>query len=149
MRQVTARLLLLAVAVPQAATGAWALFAPRRWFDGFPGAGHVWVAPLGPYDEHLVVDVGSALLALSVLAAWGAIVRAPALRAAAAATLLIFSVPHLVYHSANGGLNATEGALNLTSLALAVALPAAALLLTTVPIRSVPVGRVSATGAVL
>jgi len=147
MRQNAARFLLIVAAVPSAATGAWALFAPHNWFDRFPGAGHVWVAPLGAYDEHLAVDVGSALLALSVLAAWGAIVRAPAVRAAAATALLLFAAPHLAYHAFRGGLDTTENALSLTSLALNAALPALALLLTITPARAAPAPRSSATEA--
>ena len=147
MRHNAARFLLVLAAVPLAATGAWALFAPHNWFDRFPGGGHVWVAPLGAYDEHLVVDVGSALLALSVLAAWGAIVRAPAVRAAAAATVLHFAAPHFAYHVFRGGLDTTENSLSLLSLALNVALPGAALLLTITPPRRATAPRPSATEA--
>ena len=47
--------------------GAWALFAPRSFYDGFPGAGRSWVSVDGPYNEHLVRDVGALNLAIAVL----------------------------------------------------------------------------------
>ena len=47
--------------------GAWALAAPRSFYDGFPMPGLLgaWVASDGPYNEHLVRDVGSLYLALA------------------------------------------------------------------------------------
>ena len=45
--------------------GAWALLAPRSFYDSFPGIGSGWVHPSGPYNEHLVTDVGAAYLALA------------------------------------------------------------------------------------
>src|SRR5215210_5301308 len=41
------------------AVGIWALFLPRSFYEDFPSSGREWVSTLGPYDEHLVRDVGS------------------------------------------------------------------------------------------
>lgn len=49
--------------------GAWAAAAPRSFFSSFPLPGHHWVAPLGPYNEHLTRDVGGLYLALFVVSA--------------------------------------------------------------------------------
>src|SRR5205085_11878832 len=46
----------------------WAAFAPRSFYDDFPGSGRVWVAVDGPYNEHLIRDVGELNLALAVVA---------------------------------------------------------------------------------
>ena len=46
--------------------GLQALFAPRSFYDDFP-IGRGWVAMDGPYNQHLVRDVGSLNLALVVL----------------------------------------------------------------------------------
>jgi hypothetical protein len=59
--------LLLTLAIPAAATGAWALVAPGSWHDSFPGFGRAWLPVFGPYNEHVARDFGGALLALAVL----------------------------------------------------------------------------------
>ena len=46
--------------------GFQALFTPRSFYDDFP-IGRGWVAMDGPYNQHLVRDVGSLNLALVVL----------------------------------------------------------------------------------
>ena len=46
--------------------------APKSFYEDFPGAGRVWVAVDGPYNEHLVRDVGSLNLALAFVAVAGA-----------------------------------------------------------------------------
>ena len=49
--------------------GTWATFFPRSFYDDFPaGSGHAWVAADGPYNEHLVRDVGALNLALAAVA---------------------------------------------------------------------------------
>ena len=92
------RLLLVLEAVGFVVVGAWALAAPRSFYDGFPGGGRTWVGVDGPFNEHLVRDVGALNLAVvTVLLAaawWGG---APLVRAACAAAL-VWSVPHLAYH---------------------------------------------------
>lgn len=78
--------------------GAWALFRPRAFYDSFPGFGHHWVSPSGPFNDHLVTDVGAAYLALAALAVlalrWG---DHRSCRLAGLAWA-VFSVPHYVFH---------------------------------------------------
>jgi hypothetical protein len=79
-------------------TGGWAEFAPASFYHSFPGAGHRWISVLGPYDEHLVRDVGGLYLALCAVTVW-AIIRPGALGFAQAGVgWLVFSVPHFVFH---------------------------------------------------
>lgn len=106
---------LLVVGIPTAVTGGWALFAPRSFYGSFPrGAAHAWVSPLGPYEEHLVTDVGALLLALSVLLVIAAAVLERRLVMVAAVTSLVFNVPHLVFHvSHREGLSGIDNTLNL------------------------------------
>jgi len=92
------RVALVGLAANGLLVGVWAAFAPRSFYDDFPGAGRQWVAIDGPYNEHLVRDVGAFYLALGVVALVALLLRsAPAARAAAAGWL-VFSVPHVVYH---------------------------------------------------
>ena len=93
------RTLLAVLAVPAALSGAWATFAPRSFYDSFPGAGHHWVAVDGPYNEHLVRDVGGLYLAVLVVNVWA--LAQPQLGRLAGTAWLVFSLPHLLYHSAH------------------------------------------------
>ena len=47
--------------------GVWAQFFPRSFFDHYPGLGRAWVAVDGPYNEHLVRDVGGLNLGLAAV----------------------------------------------------------------------------------
>jgi len=86
--------------------GPWALLAPRSFYDSFPGGGLHWVAADGPYNRHLVSDVGSMYLALAALTV--AALARPALARLAGLVWLVFSVPHWLYHSAHLGLYGTR-----------------------------------------
>ena len=93
------RWVLLVLAASTTYVGVWALLAPAGLYRSFPGFGWHWVASAGPYDEHLVRDVGALSLALLV-PTLAAVVRPSAwnLRVAAVAWLL-YSVPHLAFHA--------------------------------------------------
>ena len=76
--------------------GLWASIAPRSFFTSFPAPGHHWVDGLGPYNEHLVRDVGGFYLALALLSLW-TLVRA-GLTAPCGAAWIVFGAPHLAFH---------------------------------------------------
>ena len=80
--------------------GAWALFLPRSFHDDFPSAGRGWVSALGPYNGHLLADVGAMYLALGVLLALAAVSSVRELVRASLVAWLVFAVPHFVFHSA-------------------------------------------------
>ena len=45
--------------------GVWALIAPQSFYDAFPSIGFgAWVGVDGPFNEHLIRDVGALYLAL-------------------------------------------------------------------------------------
>ena len=123
MRDMTTRVLLIVIAAGNAAVGLWAAIAPESFFDNFPGGGRHWVAVDGPFNEHLVRDVGVLNLAL------GAVVLAALLRPTrylvqvAAGAELIYSLPHFLYHAAHldlfgsGDKVALMGSLSLTVIA--------------------------------
>jgi len=95
------QVLLLALALPQAAVSAWAILAPRLFYDAFPAPGHPWVGSLGPYNEHLIIDYGASSLALVVISLMA--VRRPgrAITIAAATGWIAWSFPHLLFHLAH------------------------------------------------
>ena len=101
--------------------GAWALFAPRSFYDSFPGLGRAWVSVDGPFNEHLVRDVGALNLALTVLfvAAWVWLDRR--LVSVAGGAALVWGVPHAIYHLVNtDGLDGSDLAASLSGLVLFV-----------------------------
>lgn len=101
--------LLVALGAPQALIGLWALLAPRNFYGDFgPGGG--WVSALGPYDEHLVRDVGALFVGLGVLMILAAARGRRSLTVAAVAVWLIFAVPHAIYHVLNLGPYSTADA---------------------------------------
>lgn len=95
------RVVLVLYAASLAVTGGWAAAFPRSFYDDYPGFGLVWVAPDGPYNEHLVRDVGTLFLALATLVAVAAVRTTPLLVGVAAGASLVNAVPHLTYHLFN------------------------------------------------
>jgi AhpD family alkylhydroperoxidase len=129
------RFLLAALGLPQVGIGLWALVAPHGFYDQFP-TGQGWVSALGPFDEHLVIDVGALFVAIGVLAilaaAW---LRRPLVIAAAVAWLL-FSVPHTIWHLTDlGPLSAGDAIANVVTLAWTIVAPLAVLALLRAPAR--------------
>lgn len=112
-----------------AMVGLWATFAPRRFYDDFPGGGLTWVSVDGPYNRHLVTDVGGLQLAVAFLLVAAAALGSRRLVLVAASTALVAAVPHLAYHLLHrDGYEPVDLSTSLVSLALAVVLPAVALL---------------------
>lgn len=95
------RLAMVALGVPNALAGLWAVLSPQGWFDDFPGWDPRLVAAEPPFNEHLATDAGAGLLASGVLvlaAAW------IASRAAARLALFgygAFAIPHAAWHVFN------------------------------------------------
>ena len=92
------RIALALLAVVGLQVGLWAAFAPRSFYDDFPGAGRVWVSVDGPYNQHLIRDVGALNLALAVVAIVAFVTLSRAAVLAAGGAWLAYGVPHLVYH---------------------------------------------------
>lgn len=126
------RIALVVIAAGTAVVGAWAQVFPRSFYDDFPGAGRVWVAVDGPFNEHLVRDVGGLNLALAVVAITALVTGSVLLARVAGAAALVYSVPHLIYHAAHldafdsGDKVALVGTLGSAALAAVVALVAPA-----------------------
>ena len=78
--------------------GLWAAFAPQSFYDDFPGAGRIWVSVDGPYNQHLVRDVGALNLALAVVAIVALVTLNRAVVLAAGGAWLAYGLPHLIYH---------------------------------------------------
>ena len=120
---------LAVLAVPNLLAGAWAIVAPRSWFDSFPGWAPHLVAALPPFNEHLATDAGAGLLTVGVLATIALLLRRRDVVVTAMAGALTFSVPHAMFHLLHPAeaLSSAEDAMNSISLIGAAALAGAVL----------------------
>jgi len=111
------------------AVGIWALVLPRSFYEDFPSSGREWVSTLGPYDEHLVRDVGEFNLAFGVLLALAAILADRRLVQVSLVAYLVYTVPHFVFHlTQTHAFSMADNLAQLVSLGFQVALPVAILL---------------------
>jgi hypothetical protein len=126
----TVRLGLWAMALFALLAGIQQQFVPRSFFDKFPGFGMHWVAVDGPYNEHLLRDLGGANLTFAVVALYAIARPAAGLVRAVAAATLVAQVPHFIYHAAHIDVLPTtlDRVLQTTALALTLAIPLLVLL---------------------
>ena len=104
--------------------GIWAAAWPRSFYDDFPGGGRTWVSVDGPYNEHLVRDVGALNLALAVVTLVALIAFTRVVALAAALGWIVYQAPHLVYHLRHLDLyDTSDKVANVASLVLALVLP--------------------------
>jgi hypothetical protein len=111
--------------------GGWASLSPRGFYDAFPGLNRVWVSVDGPFNEHLVRDVGGLYLGLAVAGVLALLWRDGRSFVMLGAAWSVFSVLHLGYHLGHLGPLASTldkageaGSLTVTLLlALALLLP--------------------------
>jgi hypothetical protein len=93
------RVSLVLLIISSAVAGFWAYFAPRHWYDTFPGFGMSWLPQLGPYNEHLAKDVGAmfiAFMVLTLIVLWR--MKDELLVRVAGWGWLVFNVLHFIYH---------------------------------------------------
>jgi hypothetical protein len=95
------RVAAIILAVSFATVGVWAQFAPRSFYDDFPGGGRHWVGGDGPFNEHLVRDVGGLNLALTVILVAGLVTMSSVVIRVAGLAALVYSLPHAAYHTAH------------------------------------------------
>jgi hypothetical protein len=99
-----ARIALAVLAIGVAPLAFWASFAPRQFYDAFPGGGHDWISADGPYNEHLVRDVGGFNLALLIVVVFAFVTLSVPLVRATATAFLVSGVLHVGYHLRHLGL---------------------------------------------
>ena len=114
--------------------GVWAAFLPTEFYESFPGLGlGPWVAVDGPFNEHLVRDVGALYLGLAVAGFYAASTATAQAGRAVAVAWIVFSIPHLAYHLGHlEGLDALNVAVEIVSLSSTIVLAAPLLL----PVRA-------------
>ncbi len=97
--QLITRLCLAFLLLTGLLVGVWALAVPTSFYSSFPGFGLTWVSIDGPYNEHLIRDVGAAYLMIAALSGLSIVRPAAAPPLAVGLATMGFNVPHLVYHT--------------------------------------------------
>ncbi len=97
------RLVLGVTAAIGAYVGLWASFWPASFYDSFPGLGRIWIAVDGPFNEHLIRDVGGLYLGLAVASAAATCSRSPDAGRVIGVAWVVFGLPHLIYHASQFG----------------------------------------------
>jgi AhpD family alkylhydroperoxidase len=121
---------LLVLAVTTLVDGLWARLAPHSFWSGFPTADTHWVKTLGPYDGHLITDLGGLWLGMGVTLLAAAIVLERRLVAVVAGGAAVFGISHFTYHlSTLDSYSTADNVASMTGLALNVVLPLGILLL--------------------
>lgn len=112
-----------------AAIGGWSMIWPSQWYATFPdgvadGMLGQWILADGPFNEHLIRDVGAMYLALAGAGVVAALSTSVTAMRAVGVAWIVFSAPHLFYHLLHlHGLDAIDAVVEPISLALTVVLP--------------------------
>ena len=122
---------LVLLSIPAAQLAVWATLAPRSFYDDFPGGGNAWVSPSGPYNEHLVRDIGAFNLGLLLVAILAIVTLERRLVQASLLASIASGTPHLIFHITDTeSLSTSDNVASLTGLTLIVLVPLALLPLT-------------------
>lgn len=97
------RILLWATAAVGGFVGLWAAVWPSSFYESFPGLGRVWISVDGPFNEHLIRDVGALYLSLAVASIAATFTRGPESGRVVGVAWTVFGIPHLIYHAAQFG----------------------------------------------
>ncbi len=95
------RILLATTAAIGVFVGGWAAVWPASFYTSFPGLGRVWIAVDGPFNEHLIRDVGALYLALAVASIAAAFCRRSEPGRVVGVAWAVFGLPHLIYHASH------------------------------------------------
>ena len=83
------------------AVGVWQAAFPASFYADFPGMGHHWVGPDGPYNEHLLRDVGLGNLAVGTVALVALRTGVVWVARAVGLAVVVLNLPHQLYHQAH------------------------------------------------
>ena len=78
--------------------GGWQLLAPASFYFDLPGFGRTWVSGNGPYNEHLMRDVGQGNVAIGVVTLVALLAGGAWLARATGLAVTVAYLPHQLYH---------------------------------------------------
>lgn len=79
--------------------GVWAYFFPATFYASFPGVLGSWVSVDGPFNEHLIRDVGAMYLALGCASVGSLIWRSDVGYRVLGIAWTVFGTLHFAYHA--------------------------------------------------
>jgi hypothetical protein len=107
-----------------AAGGPLGLVRASLLLRGFSCSGRYWVSTIGPYNEHLVTDVGAGYLALGTLLGLAGILFGRTLVRVSVVAWLAYAVPHFAFHLTTlDAFSLADNLASMGSLGLAVLIP--------------------------
>ncbi|SDY40518.1 hypothetical protein [Herbiconiux ginsengi] len=142
MNSTPRRILLAATAILGAYVGLWAAFLPESFYDAFPGLGLTWISADGPFNEHLIRDVGGLYLGLTAASVAAVFTRTAAPGRVVGLGWAVFGAIHFDYHLLHLEGSAIDVVGNVVSLGISLALG----VLLALPARPVVVTPVGAGG---
>jgi hypothetical protein len=98
MNSIFRRIALAVTVILAVYVGAWAEFFPASFYASFPGFGMHLIDVDGPYNQHLVRDVGSLYLALGAASVFGIVSRSAVPGRVAGLAWSVFGILHFGYH---------------------------------------------------
>lgn len=101
MNTIARKIVLALTALVGSYVGVWAAVLPQSFYDSFPGFGFMWVSVDGPFNEHLIRDVGALYLAIAAIAVYAFFSRSLAATRVVGVAWTVFGIPHLGYHVAH------------------------------------------------
>jgi hypothetical protein len=122
MNSTSRRILLAAAAILGAYVGLWAAFFPESFYDAFPGLGLTWISADGPFNEHLIRDVGGLYLGLTAASVGAIFSRTAAPGRVVGLGWAVFGAIHYGYHLLHLQGSAIDVVGNVVSLGVSLAL---------------------------
>ncbi|UFS60416.1 hypothetical protein [Subtercola endophyticus] len=129
------RVMLALTAVLGLFVGIWAEFFHRSFYDSFPGLGLHWISMMGPFNDHLISDVGSFYLALGAISIAALFARTALPGRMAGLGWAVFGVLHFIYHATHLMGSTTDKVGNIVSLGLSASLGIVLLFPSRIPVN--------------
>jgi hypothetical protein len=98
MNTILRRTLLGVLAILAIFVGLWAAAFPRVFYSSFPGLGLHWISSDGPYNEHLIRDVGALYLGFAAAAVAAMVTRTAMPGRVVGIGWSLFGILHISYH---------------------------------------------------
>jgi hypothetical protein len=98
MNTILRRILLGLLAILAVFVGLWAAAFPHSFYSSFPGLGLHWVSSDGPFNEHLIRDVGALYLGFAAAAVAAMFSRSAVAGRVVGVGWSLFGLLHISYH---------------------------------------------------
>jgi hypothetical protein len=138
MNTILRRILLGLIVAVAGLVGVWAAAFPTSFYSSFPGFGLHWISSDGPFNEHLIRDVGGLYVGFGAAALAAMFSRNASPGRVVGIGWSLFGVLHLSYHLTHLDGSAIDRVGNIVGLGISLLLGLALLL---------PGGRVRPDGA--